>query len=384
MKRKDEMTGAGDCGGGGQGGLRIRHAENTREDHEEHDDFDDFVHKSRSAFDDMMTKHKDIGHGDVIAFIVDLDDDDEKGKTVKKLLFDRDLDKLADAVRDHVTRQVVRNRLSEVIRRKGDKWVLYKPNTGKKKKPEIAGEFPTKVMAKRAELNRYPSSKDPEEIAKLRKQLAKMAQKPESALKKSKRRKKGPFGESMLRKVVSMMLNESLWDEVKKRLGSDVLSRDKTITSRDRVVNRAKSDMLDDAVSTLMSGIDKKSVKILVKDEDNDSLTLSAKVTGVDVGPIKLSISDDGSRVNVETSPMFEASLTKVDPKVAKSFRSEIALLQSSSLDATQLKKALDARESGLSKAQNEIDSFVAGLSPVQMVLLKDLLKKKYKSDKRR
>ena len=88
----------------------------------------------------------------------------------------------------------------------------------------------------------------------------------------------------------------------------------------------------------------------------------------------------DGGVPKIEVSGNAKAALTKVDPSAAKMFRAELVTVQEGILDEMDdLAKAINARDKYLSKLEVEVDSFVAGLSPLEISLLKNLLVKKYR-----
>ena len=73
-------------------------------------------------------------------------------------------------------RAAVRLVLSEIVRKKPgteSTYILYAPNQGKKKPPKAVGEFPTRDMAKKAELERFPP-RDTDKLNKARKRLQRM------------------------------------------------------------------------------------------------------------------------------------------------------------------------------------------------------------------
>lgn len=86
---------------------------------------------------------------------------------------------VADKIEEGIVRNLVREKLREVVRKKkgGGGFVLYSPNQGKKRPPKAVGDFPTKLQAKRAELARFPP-KDMAKLKRLRTQVGKLQKAP--------------------------------------------------------------------------------------------------------------------------------------------------------------------------------------------------------------
>lgn len=94
---------------------------------------------------------------------------------------------LRDDERMAAVREMIRNKVREVVRKKagGGGYTLYAPNPGKKGGSKPVGNFPTKMGAKRAELARYPP-KDPNKLKRLRKDIDKTSKDPKKAAEKER------------------------------------------------------------------------------------------------------------------------------------------------------------------------------------------------------
>src|SRR6185369_861182 len=90
----------------------------------------------------------------------------------------------------HAIRKLVQHKVREVVRKRpgGGGYALYAPNKGKKGKSKKAGEFPTKLAAKRAELARFPP-KDPQKLSRLRKQVQRLSKDPRKAAEQERKAK---------------------------------------------------------------------------------------------------------------------------------------------------------------------------------------------------
>lgn len=94
---------------------------------------------------------------------------------------------LSDEQRMAAIRELIRNKVREVVRKKagGGGYVLYAPNKGKKGRARGVGTFPTKLGAKRAELARFPP-KDPGKLKRLRREVDRLVKNPKKAAEREK------------------------------------------------------------------------------------------------------------------------------------------------------------------------------------------------------
>lgn len=380
------------------------------------------IKQRKAKVDELLKMHEDINEGDVLSYWHGLDD-----KTIEPDC--RDLDSgnhsaVADRVRDHVVRQVVKNRVREVVRKKpgGGGFVLYSPNQGKKKPAKPVGNFPTKLGAKKAELARFPP-KDPGKLKRLRKEVDKLLKNPKKAAEKEKQatrsaaepHKKGAphhevpkisggkaepkkksdrpkkEGLEMIRDLVRQTIREGLfheektgsdWDDVIGRLSKTAMQGDSKFQMLQKNIEKRAQKVLEDAYNAISKNVDRKQVKLkdhgVKQQEGRTYLAFSATMSNVEVGPIAIYI--EGSTPRIEFSDQAKAALTKVDPGVGKLFRAELITVQERVLDKMDdLERAVLARDKYLNSLEDEVDNFTADLTPLQVSLLKNLLVKKYR-----
>lgn len=143
------------------------------------------IKQRKEKVDELLGKHADIGEGVALAYLSSLSDDDAEG--VCSSLDNGDLDSVAGNMRTHAVRQLVQQKVKEVVRKKagGGGYTLYAPNPGKKGKSKPVGNFPTKLGAKRAELARYPP-KNPAKLSRLRKEVDRLQKNPKKAAEREK------------------------------------------------------------------------------------------------------------------------------------------------------------------------------------------------------
>jgi len=139
------------------------------------------IRRRKAKVDEFMRRHSDLGEGPVLTFVSSLDD--AGADRIGGHLDRNEYDKVADEVRQHAVREIIRNKVREVVRKKpgGGGYVLYAPNKGKKGKSKAVGTFPTRVGARRAELARFPP-KDPEKLKRVRKDVERASKDPRKAI----------------------------------------------------------------------------------------------------------------------------------------------------------------------------------------------------------
>lgn len=402
----------------------------------------------------------------------------------------------------NMVRELVRNRVKEVVRKKpgGGGYTLYAPNKGKKGKSKALGTFPTKMGAKRAELARFPP-KDPEKLARLRRQIDRMARDPKKAAEKERKEKlkskktvkedifnnqssnkalsltqadaaeaakdiknapspekaanifAGTVGnvkgatdaklvgnvmdksvqgklstanpkssnqvaqanqtlmnkllgkkESIERKnvfyekkilstIIKRSLNESIfneqekkeseWDDYIDRLSKTALAGDDKFKRLQKAIEQKSDSVLEAAFNMIRKAVGK-DVKLknfgVKKDSESGKnyLAFSASFQDTTAEPIYIHIENGVPKIVL--SGNAKIALTKTEPKSAKLFRAELVTVQERSLDSMDdLLNAIQTRDKYLSKLENDVDAYVAGLSPLQVSLLKQLLVKKYR-----
>lgn len=389
---------------------------------------------------------------------------------------------LSDEEKMSAVRELVRKRVKEVVRKKpgGGGFVLYSPNKGKKGKPKAVGTFPDRASAKAAELARFPP-KDPNKVAKLRKQVANARKRKNEALEAPsstiptspaaststqpkihtnvndfmsglkalprtgpdrgkyvtqhmrnaeflKSLKAHPQGQTLfktmtdfldskknagpnvpkkisaesvqrrvefmdrtiLSKIVTKALTESLfreekveseWDDYISKLSKQTLSNDPKFQKLQSNISKKTEAILDDAFNSIRKAVGK-NVKLksfgLKHDQGQTYLAFSASFDNVSVEPIYIYI--DGNVPKIHLDGSAKAALTKVDPSDGKMFRAELVQVQEGILDEMdELSKSIQARDKYLEKMEADVDVYVAGLTPLQISLLKRLLVAKYR-----
>jgi len=107
-------------------------------------------------------------------------------------------------------------------------------------------------------------------------------------------------------------------------------------------------------------------------------LAFGVTLDNVSVEPIYIHI--EAGVPKLEISTQAKVALTKVDPDNAKMFRAELITVQERVLDEMDsLLDAIDSRDKYLSKLEGDIDAYVAGMTPLHVSMLKQLLVKKYR-----
>lgn len=369
------------------------------------------IKQRKAKVDEMLAKHPDINEANVLAYWHGMDD--KQIDPDCSALDQGKVDEVADRIREHGARMVVRNKMKEVVRKKpgGGGYVLYSPNQGKKKPSKGVGTFPTKVGAKKAELARFPP-KDPGKLKRLRKEVDKLMKDPKKRAEKekaaskekgaaapAKKKFKEPkkesvedFKESLKHSIVNM-LKEGLfheektgsdWDDVIGRLSKTAMSGDSKLQNLQKGITKKSQKVLEDAFNAISKNIDKKKIKLknhgVKQQETKTYLAFSATMNNVECGPIAIYI--EGSTPKIELSDQAKVALTKTEPAVAKLFRAELVMVQERVLDKMdELQRAVIARDKYLSSMEDEVDGYVADLTPLQVSLLKQLLTKKYRKN---
>jgi hypothetical protein len=361
--------------------------------------------KRKKKVDEVLALNSDINEAHVLSYLNGMAEDVCES-TVGKWLDEGDYNAMAEAIRTHMVREMVRQKVKEVVRKKagGGGFVLYSPNQGKKKPAKPVGNFPTKLGAKKAELARFPP-KDPGKLKRLRKEVDRLLKDPkkraekEKAAAKEKGTDKGhkapPKKESLelLRNVLEGLVNESLfredrtgsdWDDAVSRLPKQALATDKNFQRLQKTIEKKTQATLKDALAAIQKNVDKKKVKLkdlgmrAHPESGKAYLAFSANVGEATVEPIAIYI--EGGVPKIELSDQAKVGLTKADPGDAKLFRADLVQVQERILDRMDdLEKAVLARDRYLEKLEDGVDEFVAEMSPLQVSLLKQLLVKKYR-----
>jgi hypothetical protein len=413
MSKKIDEMGAGGAGGGNTsggvgGGFQVPMG----------------IKKRKAKIDEAMNMNPEINHGMVLAYLSGMSD--QISESVGAMLDEGNYVGFAEAVKEHAVREMVRNKMKEVVRKKagGGGYVLYSPNQGKKKPSKAVGNFPTKMGAKKAELARFPP-KDPGKLKRLRKEVDRLLKDPKKRAEKEKSAAKekghdaphkksskkesvsltvapdvkeltadGPESMVMLAAVLKSMVNESLfheektgsnWDDYITRLSKQALTSDKKFQALQKNIDKKTEKVLKDALGAIVKSVDKKKVKIkemggikAAADKGKTYLPFSATIGQVSVEPIAIYI--EGGVPKIELSDQAKIALTKADPSDSKEFRAELVMVQERVLDRMdELERAVMNRDRYLEKQEDAVDVMVADLSPLQISLLKQVLVKKYR-----
>lgn len=320
------------------------------------------------------------------------------------------LGEVAEAIRHHYVREMVRRRVKEVVRKKagGGGYVLYTPNPKKKGPSKAVGNFPTKLDAKRAELARFPP-KQPGKLARLRHDVDKLMKDPKKRAEAEKKaskekgtasvpKKSSPVktestrSETLLRGTIRYLVGEALfreeqedshWDDYVGRLPPTVLAHDKRVQKLQKNIEDRSKAVLEDALKSIQKALGKngKVKSFGVKrdaQEGRTYLAFSVTLGEVSVEPIYIYIEHGVPKI--EVSENAKNALTKADPDDAKMFRYELVTVQERVLDSDDaVSQATAARDKYLTKLEDEIDKYVAALSPLEVSLMKGLLTKKYR-----
>lgn len=145
------------------------------------------IKQRKDKVDELLGENPDLSPGVALAYLGQLGE--EEAEQIGNMLDMGDKVGVAERMRMHAVRELVRSKVREVVRKKpgGGGYVLYAPNKGKKGKAKASGSFPTKAGAKRAELARFPP-KDPVKLQRMRKHIKKLSKKPNA----DERPKKAP------------------------------------------------------------------------------------------------------------------------------------------------------------------------------------------------
>lgn len=360
------------------------------------------IKKRKKHVDELLEMNPDISEGHALMFFNGMSE--EIAEELGARLEAADYNSVAEQIRMHAIREVVKQRVKEVVRKKpgGGGYVLYSPNQGKKKNPKPVGHFPTKLAAKRAELARF-APRDPAKLQRLRKDIDKTGKDPkkrankETQASKTKAKEKKKEGvelnvEQALRPLISVLVMESLfreertgseWDEYIGRLSNQALTGDKKFQKHQQAIEKKTQGILENAFASIRKAV-KKDIKLksfgVKKSEEKGKtyLAFSAMMDNVAVEPIYIYVENGVPKI--EVSDNAKIALTKANPDTAKLFRAELVTVQERVLDKMDdLIDAIGARDKYLERLEDEVDGFVAGLTPLQVSLLKQLLVKKYR-----
>jgi hypothetical protein len=395
--RKNEM------GAGGVGGFQLPLGAKAR----------------REAINRCIESANDISEAHLVVFF-NQTDATKHNQFFEALDFMQD-ENAADMVREEVVRQTVRNKIAEVVRKKkgGGGYVLYSPNKGKKKQSHPVGQFPTKLAAKRAELARFPP-KDAGKLRRLRKEVDKLMKDPKKraeverdALKasgtvttssitdkpKAKSKKEGYSREMMEAVILSKVINKQIkknlteglfreerqgseWDEFIGKISNKALQGDTGFRRLQAQIEKATQQSLGQATKVIqraLGGEAKVKASATPGKTDNGQTysPFHIEVEAASVGPIYLYV--DKGLPAIEMSDEAKNSMTKITPGAAKAIRAALAGAQDALEKVSGVADAVAQRDNYLSKLEAKVDKMIAGMSPIQISILKQLLVKKYR-----
>ncbi len=300
-------------------------------------------------------------------------------------------------------RGAIRTLVHEIVRKKdgGGGFVLYGPNKGKKKNPKPAGEFPTRLAAKRAELARFPP-KDPEQLKRARARLDKILKDPEKRSKaerddlsgrkrpkksgapaRDRKKKNESFARSIATELTERLFHEdevpgSPWDERIASLHPDAISSDKKLMALHKELEGASIGALGDAHKALSKAL-KGMAKVHPGDIDHDHerrktfMPVMLDVDGTEIGPVHLYI--DGGHVKVEVSQGARQAIAEMEPDDARDLRGGLMTFQEDHLPKIdQAQKAWCDRDAYLDKLHGKVEKHVSGMSGVEAHLAKQML----------
>lgn len=322
---------------------------------------------------------------------------------------------IVSAIEETLLRKLVRGKLREIVRKKkgGGGFVLYSPNQGKKKPPKPVADFPTKLQAKRAELQRFPP-KDVAKLKRLRGEVDKLVKDPKKAKEKESewagKKKDGATKKrddiatakaaakkeslQLIQSLVEGVLKEALfkeeedgtskWDERMAKLSRAALEADKKLQGLQKNIEKKAETVLTSAFSVIQKALKPRKMQTKssgVKKDPNKQKTFlqfSVVIETSDVGPFYIYV--DGNRPKIEMSDEAKQKLMKVLPETAKLLRAELITVQEDTLDQmTDVSAAVAKRDGYLDKLESKVDGFVAGLNGTEVSVLKSLLVNKYR-----
>jgi len=327
---------------------------------------------------------------------------------------------------EQIIKSFIKGKVREIVRKKNGKYILYGPNKGKKKRASKVGEFPTKALAKQAELNRFPP-RDPEKLAKARKNVDSML--------KRKRKVESKIFNSLLEAAEEALddneedtaidqpddqdasldadtqgmqqpddgiqqepdavapavlkpshddknqdIPPSKWDELLGSIPKDVLKRDSRLRSLRQRIENQSIKALEKSVKRLSSAI---SYKVSRGDVGHDKLdrpyiTCTIQTDNGKVGPIFMFVKE--GLLHVVSDGKVKSDIMKLAPEEAKEINSALRDLPSS-FDEAKIEQAIEGRDEYLSGIEDSIDDFLSDLNGLEMRILKRLLVDKYSSE---
>lgn len=359
------------------------------------------IKKRKKKVDEMLELNDSVSISEVLSFVKSLDE--SKSAEIEKMLDNMEYVKLAERIKneyqENALRSLIRKRIREIVRKQDNgQFALYAPNPGKKKVSYKVGEFPTKLAARRAELQRFPP-KDPSKLARMRKEMDKLRKNPDLVAKKepeerpaNKPVKKKTRKESIDR-IVSLisesLFNEqeaqgSKWDDYISRLSKQAVLADKSFQSHQNAIEKKSEGALRGSMKVIKNTLGptwEVEVGDIRKKEDNKlyyGFSVGDKEGTAKVGPIFVYVED--GKMKMEFSDNAKASLTKIDPDRVKALRGELVSFKEDVLEKDDsIVKAVEKRDDYLMKIEKKVDGMVADMTSLEITMLKNVLANKYR-----
>ena len=260
--------------------------------------------------------------------------------------------------------------------------MVKKTSGDKTKSSDLAGTF-LKNKQLMGKIKKDPSTADA--TADLTKSIV--------GIKEQNDRKTQFYERRILSTIIKKSLNESIfneeqkkeseWDDYIDKLSKTALAGDDKFRRLQKAIESKVDSVLESAFNMIKKAVGK-DVKLknfgVKKDSETGKnyLAFGASFQDTTAEPIYIHIENGVPQIVLSSNAKIV--LTKTDPKSAKLFRAELVTVQERSLDSMDdLVNAIQARDKYLSKLENDVDAYVAGLSPLQVSLLKQLLVKKYR-----
>ena len=367
------------------------------------------IKKRKKKVDELLELNESVSVAEAIGYFSGMDE--ASSLEVEGMLDESDYVKLAEMIKqgfaEKAVREKIRKRVKEIVRKQPDgKYALYAPNPGKQKGSSQVGSFPTKLAARRAELNRFPP-KEPQKLARLRKDVEKLRKKPELAAKetpgwmgdkKPKKAKKAKKAKKESLDRITSQLAESLfreekkgsgWDEYVSKLSKQAVLADKTFQSHQKAIAKKSEKALKTAVSSVSSALSGAGFEVkdggVKKDPKKErmyaEISASDSEGTTDVGPIYIFI--ENGYPNIEISDAAKNGLTKMDPARSKVLRAELITVQEEVLDKDETAaSAVAKRDEYLNKIEKKVDEFVSDMSSLEITMLKRTLSNKFRKIK--
>ena len=263
-------------------------------------------------------------------------------------------------------------------------------------------------MAKRAELARFPP-KDPGKLSRLRKEISKMIANPKKANAVEKRAthaKKYENAAHDAHLVESLIIVKLIVDGVKRRtIGEGLYKEDAQPSQWDEFIKKVSGKALenDKGFQRVMSKLDaamdmtfKKSLKLIQKElgaagrvkplgvkkhEDGRSYASFNVISNeADVGPIY--IYSEGGTPKIEMSDKAKAAFGKIAPESSTKIRAVLSSVQDAIEQTGEIRNLIAQRDDYLTKLEDGTDKMVAGMTPLQLSMLKRILVAKYRGTK--